>query len=174
MTDTRRQFQTAVHRRGGRLIKFDVQTYLYDEENEDAEPVEVNETLTVDPKLDILAVAGAASSFAEALSAFGKTRDVEAGKATPEELAAAAGKLKTLMGPLRQSLRECLTPPARIKWDRIVDTLDLATLGGIVRLISNELSGLDPTPPASSSAGSSTDGNSSTAGAPAAESTPDS
>lgn len=150
-------FQTAAARRRGELLAFDLTGVIYpaDPESEDA-PEVVTVTVKVDPRLDAIRLGAAFGQFGRALKSIG------ADDADADTLIAMLDKETPRA---RARLRECLIPPSRVKFDTISDSVDLQTLGEVIRWLTKELSGVDPTQAGSSSDGSSTTTESSTPGA---------
>lgn len=123
---------------------------------------EIDVTIRISLKVDVVRLGATLGEFGKALQLL-QNQDVPAEQ-----------KIETLDSELpkvRHAIREMVLPPDRAGWDKVAPDLDAQTLGKVIRYITNELSGLDPTPPASSSDGSPTDGVTSTDGALPAPST---
>lgn len=145
-----KQFESASVRHQGKPLAFD---WTYWRTGAD-EPV--TQEFMVDPMLDMIRVGAAFGAFAIKLQDFGKEgSDIEGISET----------LTAQMPKVKMALRDCLLGPYQQVFDDIADTMDLQGLSQIVRWIMNELSGLDPTQPASSPAGSETTTDDLTAGA---------
>ena len=171
-----KQFQTAAFRRRGKPLLFQVQGWVTTDDemaawlaafDVDGEPDEGpghedTVTLMVDPLLDLVRLGAAFGGFGTALQNVGN-----ADLADEDKLKA----IDVQLPRVKQALRDCLVPPSRLKFDTVSDAIDVTRLGELVRWITTELSGLDPTPPNESSAGADTTGSSSTAGAPPEAST---
>jgi hypothetical protein len=155
MTTANRQFQTAARRRSGDPISFTIEYVTVNAETN--EPTEAEATFRVDPLLDIVRLGAAVSGFGQTLANLGSDT------ITAEEKLAA---LDRETPKVRQALRQFFVPPDRAAWDTVAPTIDLQTLGELVRWLTQEVSGMDPTQRTSSSDGSSTAGSTSTAGVP--------
>lgn len=171
MNTETRQFKTAAARRKGEPLKFEIEHWLtapqpddWDEATEgpwspDSEVI--TETMRVNPLVDVVTVGAAFGGFGQMLQTF--TKDGE----TPAE--EKIRKLDVELPRARMALRGLLIPTDRAKWDRVSDGVDVSTLGEVVRYITTELSGLDPTQLNGSSDGSSTTSDGSTVGVQPAE-----
>ncbi len=156
-------FQSAAARRRGERVTFHLDTWEYDnpDDEEDAGR-ERRVTFMVDPMVDLLRLGAAFGDIGTTLGALG------ADTTTPQE------KLDILdreLPKLRNSVRDLLIPKSRVEWDRWGHEFDAQMMAGLVRMLMKELSPLDPTQPESSPGGSSTTSTPSTDGAPPAEST---
>jgi hypothetical protein len=173
MTFTGKQFQTAAWRRRGKPLEFSVQNWQYMEppvdwvatDNEPEWPGgrEAEVILKVDPLLDILRMGAAFGTFAGVLQ--GLKPDT-----TSEGMSDLSDKLSLIdreVPKIRAALRECLVPPSRLKWDEVVESVDVIMLGQLVNWLLSEMSPMDPTRRASSSDGSVPTSDTSTDGAPA-------
>lgn len=147
---TNKQFESASVRLKGKPLVFDWNYWPLDA----TEPVTVE--LMVDPMLDMIRMGAAFGAFALNLQKFGEPgSDIEA----------LSEVLNQQMPKVKAALRDCLLGPYQLVFDNIADTMDLSGLSQVVRWIMSELSGLDPTPPASSPPGSPPTTDDSTAGA---------
>lgn len=154
MSFTNRQFQTAARRRAAEPISFTIGFVRVDAETQ--ETVEGDATFRVDPLLDIVRLGAAISGFGQTLA------NLQSETLTAEEKLAA---LDRETPKVVKALRDFLVPPDRAQWDTVGPLLDIQTLGEVVRWLTQEVSGMNPTQPTSSSAGSGTTGSTSTAGA---------
>lgn len=166
MTDpagfTGKAFQTAAARRGTPL-QFQVEHLERDPENDDDMGTMVTYVLMVDPMLDIVRLGKSFGAFGKTLGGFN------------DESVSDEEKLQRIdveVPRIREALRQVFTPPSRAKWDKVATGFDLRGLGEVIRWLTGELSGLDPTQQRSSSSGSDETGTPSTAGAPLEASTP--
>lgn len=143
-------FQTAAFRRRGKPLAFKVQHFkVTDFETGDGEEVDV--VLRIDPNLDVVRLGtmlGGLGSLNNEMSQEAKFELID--KETPK---------------VRNALRDAIVPHDRDKYDEVKEALDVTFLGGVVRWITNELSGKDPSEPAPSSDGSPETSTSSTDGA---------
>lgn len=157
-----KQFQSAAYRRKGVPITFQWQHWPTNDDGEaENEPVEV--TLAIDPNADAVRMGAAFGGFAQTLQEFGKP---------DSDMEALAEALDKAMPRVKSALRDLLTPPSRLKWDTITDSVDLTGLSQIIRWVMAEMSGLDPTQPESSLNGSLPTGSDLTASVLPAELTP--
>jgi hypothetical protein len=162
MTYENRAFQTSARRRSGRPpLSLTIEHTVVNDETGDATDIE--ETVRIDPLVDIVR-AGAA------FGAFGRTLGALNDEGIPAEEKIAALDRET--PKVRAAFRELLVPNDRAKWDRVKDGVDITTLGQMIRYVTRELSGMDPTQPTSSSPGSASTGPGSTGGALPAPSIP--
>lgn len=136
-------------------MEFQVQHWPVGEDGEETDAVEV--TLMIDPLLDTVRLGATFGAFGTTLQGFG------------DPAVTAETKIATLereVPKMKGALRDCLTPPSRLKFDQVSEALDVTMLGEVVRWMTQELSGLDPTRPTSSSPGLPSTGDTSTAGVP--------
>ena len=152
-------FQTAARRRKGVPVQFKVEHW---EPNDTGGGNEIEVILLVDPRVDIVRIGTAFGAFGAAM------KQVE-DPSIPAEVKTRVLDEET--PKVRAALREMLLPPSRLQMDVVAESMDIRMLSDIVRHITKELSGLDPTQLASSPDGSPTTSSSSTDGAQLVEST---
>lgn len=155
---TKMQFESASVRHKGQPLVFDW-TYW----RQDAAGPETVEFM-VDPMLDMIRMGAAFGAFALNLQKFGQP---------DSDIEALSDTLTKQMPKVKLALRDCLLGPYQQLFDDVADTMDLQGLSKIVRWIMNELSGLDPTQPASSPDGSLATGDALTGGVLPAALTPE-
>lgn len=159
MTSERISFETAVYRRRGKPLEFEVKTATVDDEGEVTIREEV---LKVNPLLDMVRMGAALLAMQELgpqLGAYGQARE-----GGIDALAPAIDAIEKMLPKVRAGIRDCLIPKSRLVWDEIGETVDVLVLGQIITAIAQELSGMDPTVVPSSPSGSSETGITSTAG----------
>lgn len=161
MSFQNRSFQTAARRRGGKPISFTIEHAIVNDETGDV--TEIEETMRVDPLLDVVRAGAAFGSFGAALAGLN-----DDSVSTEDKVATLERELPNI----REAVRSFLVPTDRAKWDRVKEGVDIGTLGQLIRYIVKELSGMDPTEPTSSSPGSASTGSASTGGALPAPSIP--
>lgn len=171
MTNTSsRQFQTAAARRGGVPLKFTVEHLLTppmpedwdrDKEGEwEPETETILREMMLDPLVDVVRIGAAFGGFGQMLQSFSTDTEMSA----EEKM----HRLDVELPRARAAMRELLISTDRKKWDEVKEGVDVTTLGEIVRWVTMEMSGLDPTQQRSSSDGSTSTGDSSTGGPPPA------
>lgn len=154
MTFETQAFQTAARTRRGKPLAFTIEHTTYDDET--GEPSDVEYQFRVDPKLDVIRFGTAVGGFSQALQGIDKPET-----SVEDKLAA----LDRETPKVREAMRFCLVPHDRAKWDEIAEDVDIRTLGDLLRWVSRELSGQNPTSRTSSSDGSASTGSASTGGA---------
>lgn len=159
---TGRSFQTAAHRRRGAPVKFEIVTWVYDGDEDEVGREEAI-VFRVDPMLDLIRLGSAMGGLAGALKNLKASKPGEVEQL--EDRLDALDRMEKELPRVRDSIRDALIPTQRKDWDRVASTVDVQTLGEVVRLITNELSGKDPSQAASSSAGSAPTSTTSTDGA---------
>lgn len=148
-------FQTAAFRRRGKPLMCQIEHTKY---NDDGTSEDVTVTLRVDPLLDAVRLGATLGPVGAALTTLG------------DDKVALDEKVRIIereQPVIADAIRACLVPPSRVEWDAIKGEVDIAVLSQLVQWITRELSGLDPTQPSESSAGSDGTGSGSTDGAPA-------
>jgi hypothetical protein len=158
-----RGFQSAAARRRGERVTFHLDTWVYDDpDDENDAGREHRVVFMVDPMVDLLRLGAAFGDIGTTLGAL--SADTTSAQ---EKL----HLLDTELPKLRASVRDLLIPKSRTDWDQWGHEFDAQMMASLVRMLMKELSPLDPTQPESSPGGSSTTSTPSTDGAPPAEST---
>lgn len=154
-----KQFQTAARRRRGEPVVLTIDDWQVDDEYQDGHEVTI--TIRIVPHLDVVRFGSMFGQFARMLSSLqdANVTDNDRLAHIDEQFPAAKARF-----------RDCIIPPDRPGWDTVADDVDVTMLGQMIGQVSRELSGVDPTQPASSSTGSDTTSITSTDGAQPAES----
>lgn len=142
-------FDTAARRRGGKVLKFRINHAVLDENADELR--EISHALRVDPALDLVKFGTLFRDFTQAMAGLNK-----------DDQAAVMETFTRVMPSARKALRECIVPHDRAKYDEVSDGIDVQIMGKVTSMITNELSGLDPTQPRSSSDGQAETGSPST------------
>lgn len=136
-----RTFQTAVRRRLGKPLVLRLEHMTQPEVGE-PQPIDVD--LRFDPMIDTVRLGAAFGDFGALLKSF-----------SDDTIAAdiKTAKLTDAMPKVRGSLRECVVPQDRGKYDEVQDLFTVSLIAEVIQWLTQELSGLDPTRVASSSDG---------------------
>ena len=134
-----KSFQTAAYRRRGQPLSFRVQHAVFDDDS--GELIEYDVVLRIDPALDVIRFGAAMGSFTDAMS----------------KAAAGEGDSIALLDheypKVLDAFRSFLVPPDREMFDTVRDGIDPGMGAELLKWISGELTGADPTSLPSSSAG---------------------